>query len=154
MAIIIKNLSQKVRMPVTDRFENNKSWFLIIYNFFGIKVSWWHSVSTYYDKMYCRCPITRNRRFSFAKPPLCKITTFIGNQRVHNVVGLPVGECPYVRPLFVVLHQVTYSQEGSHHQWLCGYWNKAIILYKGGCANEKRLFPVKEALIEAGYFVG
>merc|ERR1719215_795073 len=24
---------------------------------FRIKVSWWHSVSTYYKKMYCRCPL-------------------------------------------------------------------------------------------------
>ncbi len=37
---------------------------------------------------------------------------FIGNQRVLGVVGLPVGECLDVEPLFVVLRQITFSQEG------------------------------------------
>ena len=66
------------------------------------------------------------------------------NQRDLSVVGPPVGECLDVEPLFVVLRQVTFPQEGSQHQWLSGYQNKAVILHKGGCANEKRLFPVKE----------
>ena len=68
----------------------------------------------------------------------------INNQRVLGVIDLPVGECPDVGPLFVVLREVTYPQEGSQHHWLSGYWNKVLILHKGGGANEKRLFPVKE----------
>ncbi len=56
------------------------------------------------------------------------------------VLGLPVG----VGPLFVVLGQVTYPQEGSQHQWLSSYQNKVVILHKGGYTNEKRLFQVKE----------
>ncbi len=52
--------------------------------------------------------LTMNRRFSFAHPPLC--------QWVLGVVGLSVGECLDVGPLFVVLRQVTYSQEGLQHQ--------------------------------------
>ena len=89
--------------------------------------------------------LTENRRFSFAHPPLiAKLPLFIGNQKVLGVVGLPVGECLYVGPLFVVLVQVTFPQEGLQHQGLSGFWKKAVILHKGGGVNEKRLFPVKE----------
>ncbi len=48
--------------------------------------------------------------------PYANLPLFIGNQRVHGVVGLPVGECLDVGPLFVVLRQVTYPQEVSQHQ--------------------------------------
>ncbi len=61
-----------------------------------------------------------------------------------GVVGLPVGECLKVGPLFFVLRQVNYPQEGSQHQCLFGYRKKTVILHKGSCANEKRLFSVKE----------
>ncbi len=47
--------------------------------------------------------------------PYAKVTLFIGNQSVLDVVGLPVGVCLNVEPLFVVLRQVTYPQEGSQH---------------------------------------
>ncbi len=29
---------------------------------FGIKVSWWHSVSTYCKIMHCRCPLTKKNK--------------------------------------------------------------------------------------------
>ena len=73
-----------------------------------------------------------------------KITAFFRYQRVIGVVGLPVGERFNVGPLFLVLRQVNYPQEGSQHQCLSGYRKKAVILHKGSCANEKRLFSVKE----------
>ena len=50
------------------------------------------------------------------KQTRAKLLFFIGNQRVHSVVGLPVDVCLDVGLLFVVLCQVTYPQEGSQHQ--------------------------------------
>ena len=60
--------------------------------------------------------LTEIMRFFFAHSPLCKFTAFFGNQRVIGALGLPVGECLNVGPLFVFLRQVTYPQEGSKHQ--------------------------------------
>ena len=86
-----------------------------------------------------------------------KLQLFFGNQRVIGVVGFPVGECLNVGPLFLVLLQVTYPQEGSQHQWLSGYWNKVLILQKGGIVRLKNacswLMSHLEAVIAAeGYF--
>ncbi len=44
----------------------------------------------------------------------------------------------------MVLRRDIHQQEGLQHQGLSGYRNKAVILYKGAGANEKRLSPVKE----------
>ncbi len=54
--------------------------------------------------------------FHLSRRPFAKLQLFIGNQRVLAVVDLPVGEYLEVGPLFVVLRQVTYPQEGSQHQ--------------------------------------
>ncbi len=44
----------------------------------------------------------------------------------------------------MALRRDIHQQEGLQHQGLSGYWIKVLILHKGGGANEKRLFPVKE----------
>ncbi len=54
--------------------------------------------------------------FHWRTLPCAKLPGFFGNQRVIGVVGLPVGECLDVGPLFVVLRQVTYPQQGTKHQ--------------------------------------
>ncbi len=43
----------------------------------------------------------------------------------------------------VLLHKI-YQPEDLKHQRLSGCQDKAVILHKGGCANEKRLLPVQE----------
>ena len=50
----------------------------------------------------------------------------------------------------MVLLQDMYLQEGLNHQGLSGCQNKAAILYKSGCTNEKTAcFPVLEVIIAA-----
>ena len=60
--------------------------------------------------------LTRKGVFHLRRCPYKKLRLCFGNQRVLGVVGLPVGEFLNVGPLFVVLIQVTYPQEGSQHQ--------------------------------------
>ncbi len=64
--------------------------------------------------------------------PYEKLLLFIINQRVLGVVGLSVGECINVELFVVVQCEVTFPEEGSQHQWIPGYQNKAVILPKGG----------------------
>ncbi len=50
-----------------------------------------------------------------------KLRLFFSNQRVIDVVGLPVGERLDVKPLFVVLRQDTHLQKGLQHQGPTGF---------------------------------
>ncbi len=59
-------------------------------------------------------------------------------------MSLPVDKWLDVGPQIMVLRRDIHQQESLQHQWVSGYWKKAIIFYKGAGANEKRLFPVKE----------
>ena len=61
-----------------------------------------------------------------------------------GVVSLPVDKWLELEPQITVLRWEIHQQEGLQHQGLSGYWNKAVILHKGGGANEKHLFSVKE----------
>ena len=70
--------------------------------------------------MHMVAPQPKTGVFHLRRHPYAKLPLYFNNQRVLDVVGLPVGDCLDVRPFFVVLCQVTYPQGGSQHQGLSG----------------------------------
>ena len=61
-------------------------------------------------------------------------------------VGEGLEEGPF---LFVVLSQVIYPQDGTHHQGLSSGCNESTVLHLGGRVNDKCLFFVQKSLLEA-----
>ena len=54
-------------------------------------------------------------------------------------VGEGLEEGPF---LFVVLSQVIYPQDGTHHQGLSSGCNKSAVLHLGGRTKDKQVFRV------------
>ncbi len=58
--------------------------------------------------MHMVAPQPKTGVFHLRRHPYAKLPLYFNNQRVLRVVGLPVGVCLDVGPLFVDLVQVNY----------------------------------------------